>query len=210
MVAAEELATPGAHVVLNIPNPDDFDGSGNHLEIIQAVYVGDVTAERGALEIADLARRLPGIHFLVIGRADPDLFREMTSRSGNSPNLEIVGRLEHKDAWERARGSIAGLSLLRPLPAYSEAIATKLWEYAAAGIPPVVTDLPGQNRFVSAVDSSLAGQSLDDLAGIIQRLAEDEEFRARVTETARAVVVEHWLDSRPDLAVVRAVSLAQS
>lgn len=203
VVAADELATPGAVVVLNIPNPGDFK-PGPQANPTQVVYVGDVTEARGALEMAELAHRITDVHFLVIGRVNPGLAEKMTSR-GNT-NLELTGRLSHDEAWKRARGSIAGLSLLRPLPAYMDATATKLWEYAAAGIPPVATDLPGQSRFMAAIDDSLTGSTVDDLVAIVERLQSEEAFRVGVAETARQVVIDAWSESRPDEAIVRAIS----
>ncbi|HEY5889285.1 MAG TPA: glycosyltransferase, partial [Acidimicrobiia bacterium] len=206
IVAADELSFPGAVVVLNVPDPADFEVVPPDMVHPTAVYVGDVTEARGALEIAELASRLPDIEFLVIGRVGPNLAAEMVEIAGQNSSLTLVGRKSHGEAWEMASGSIAGLSLLRPLPAYLEATATKLWEYSAAGIPPVVTNLPGQKRFVASIHPGLAGGTIDDIETILLRLCKDPEFRNGASVAAREAAVAAWESARPDQALVRVVS----
>lgn len=206
VVAAEELSSKHSITVLNIPDPASFEAPIRSEDRTTVIYIGDVTVARGALEIADLAHRLPGLTFLVIGRCDAALADEMRAVAGPDASLEMVGQKSHKDAWEMARGSVAGLSLLHPVPAYQEAVATKLWEYCAAAIPPVVTDLPGQRGFVSRIDESLAVSDKEALQAVVTRLAEDEGWRTRVAEKARALVESEWGIHRPDLELVAAVN----
>ncbi|MDH3463301.1 MAG: hypothetical protein OEM32_06730, partial [Acidimicrobiia bacterium] len=204
IVAASELGSPGSHVVLNIPDPSDFV-PGPVLENPKAVYVGDVTVARGAIEIAELARAIPEVRILVIGPASEELKREMKEIAGPNSDLELAGKLPHQEAWDRARGSLAGLSLLRPFPAYREAVATKLWEYCAAGLPPVVTDLPGQRRFVSRIDPDLVGADVAAITRVLRALHTNEGWRQRSADAARALAIQGWDEHRPDLAIQRAV-----
>lgn len=205
IVAAVELASPGSHLVLNIPDPSDFVPGPADVENPTAVYVGDVTVARGALEIARLARAMPEFRFLVIGPASQDLKREMEEIAGPNADLEMAGKLPHQEAWARARGSLAGLSLLGPFPAYREAVATKLWEYCAAGLPPVVTDLPGQRRFVTTINQDLVCADLPAITRVLRQLRADEDLRQQTAESARALAVAGWKENRPDLAVQSAV-----
>ena len=206
VVAAKELSSKHSTTVLNIPDPDSFEvrprGEGRGT----VVYIGDVTVARGALEIADLAHRLPGLTFLVIGRCPAALADEMRAVAGPEASLELVGQKTHKEAWDMARGSIAGLSLLHPVPAYQDAVATKLWEYCAAAIPPVVSDLKGQKLFVSRIDESLAVGDVESLQAVVARLSEDESWRSLVAERSRSLVESEWQAHRPDRKLVAAVS----
>jgi glycosyltransferase involved in cell wall biosynthesis len=204
VVAAPELSDGDSVLVMNTPNPDDFTMPDETLDPPTVAYVGDVTEARGALSIAELARRMPNVRFLVIGKATVGLAQQMTEIGGDG-QIELVGRLPHSQAWEAARGAVAGLSLLIPVPAYREAVATKLWEYCAAGVPPIVSDLPGQRAFVARIDDSLVVEDLDDAVRVITRLMEDPAWALDMARRSRREAEKAWAETRPDLALQRAV-----
>lgn len=126
--------------------------------------------------------------------------------SGTAHQIEVTGRLDHSEAWRLAGGALAGLNLLRPVPAYRDAVATKLWEYLAVGTPPVVSDLPGQAHLVSGLDPQLVCRSIDDAVSVITALSRDVARRRRIAESGRRLVEEAWAKNRPDLALQGAVA----
>jgi glycosyltransferase involved in cell wall biosynthesis len=205
VVAAPELASPGAILVSNIPDPDQFQPRIADFGEPTVIYIGDVTVARGALEIAKLAGLLPDVRFRVIGPISDDLRAQMISIAGPNARIDLTGRLAHSEAWSFASGAVAGLSPLRPLPAYRNAMATKLWEYGAAGIPPVVTDLPGQRSFVTNIDPSLAQSDIGEIASVIRRLTTDADWQSDVARKARLYAESGWERNRPDHAIVGAV-----
>lgn len=204
LVAAPELSTGRSVLVRNTPNPEDFQIVDDKSDPVTAVYIGDVTEARGAFAMAELAHRLPHIRVLVIGRVSEELAQKMADVASGG-NLEITGRLPHDEAWARARGATAGLSLLEPLPAYQDAVATKLWEYCSAGIPPVVTSLRGQKEFAAQIDPTLAVDTLEQAVGLISRLDAEPEWARELSHRSRAVAEEAWEESRPDRALQTAL-----
>lgn len=206
MVAANHLAQPNSddYPVLNIPPPTSLPEPVRPVGQ-KVIYVGDVTVARGAAEMGRLIDTLDErFQLVVIGDVDADAARTLETNEGNSgqrTRLRILGRMEHDRAWKIAVEGIAGLSLLRSLPAYQDAVATKIWEYMATGLPPVVTNLPGQAGLVRTVEPSLVCDSYEDAAAVITRLADDTEFRARITARARAEYLYAWEQNRPDLAL---------
>lgn len=204
LVAAPELSAGKSVLVQNIPNPTDFEMVNEKSDPPTVIYIGDVTAARGALAMAELARRLPGIRFLVIGRVSEELAERMIGIAGTG-NLDLPGLLPHEEAWTLARGATAGLSLLEPLPAYRDAVATKLWEYCSAGIPPVVTSLRGQKRFVARIDPGLAVDDLDGAVRLIGRLAAEPDWANELSSRSRIVAEGAWAESRPDRALQAAL-----
>jgi hypothetical protein len=205
IVAAPELARPGDHVVPNVPDPAEFEVGSVSKSSPQVIYIGDVTEPRGALDLARLAAMAPEVRVLVIGKVSESLRRRMTSLAGPNAALEVIGRLPHEEAWARAAGSVAGLSWLHPVPAYREAVATKLWEYCAAGIPPLVSDLPGQRSFVSKLDPSLVCVDLEQAVVVIRKLIEDQAWRESLSNLARELAVSSWAEQRPDQRLYEAV-----
>lgn len=204
MVAATELALRGDFVVLNIPNPATIE-FGQHDGSKRLVYVGDLTQARGALDMIDLLAELDDdFELRLIGSAGEELATLLTSRAeklGVALRVETTGRLSHREAWEAARGALAGLNLLRPVPAYRDAVATKLWEYLAAGLPPIVTDLPGQAKLIGRLDIELVCASSAEAAAIARMLTEDPVRRAELATRGRRMVESAWEEERPDLAV---------
>lgn len=208
MVAAPELARDHDYVALNIPDPGalspaSYDGSN------RLVYVGDLTVARGALAMVDVLAALDDTYeLLLIGRAGPETLRLIRERSAERNVLDrvvITGRLPHTEAWERASGSLVGLNLLEPVPAYREAVATKLWEYMAVGLPPLVSDLPGQARLLSRVDPDLVCAGPEDAAAVIGELGRDHERRRALGDRARATFEDAWAANRPDRVVQEVV-----
>jgi glycosyltransferase involved in cell wall biosynthesis len=204
VVAAPELSDADSVLVMNTPRPGDFTMPDETIDPPTVVYVGDVTEARGAFSMAELARRMPHVRFLVIGKTSEDLAQQMVQIAGDG-QLDLVGRLPHTQAWEAVRGAVAGLSLLTPAPAYQEAVATKLWEYCAAGIPPIVSDLPGQRAFVARVDDSLVVKDLDEAVTVLTRLMDDPAWALDMSLRSRRAAEKAWAESRPDLALQRAV-----
>lgn len=200
LVAAPELAGRTSNVVLNIPDPSEFEQHPPALPAMVA-YVGDVTIARGAVAMAELAASMPDFRFLIVGRVDADVRSRMESIAPD--NLELAGRRPHAEAWTMISGALAGLSLLQPLPAYREAVATKLWEYCAAGIPPVGSDLPGQSRFLEKLSSDLIVRDMNEARSVLERLAGDRSWSEELRSRSRQLAEEEWERHRPDLAVQR-------
>ncbi len=208
MVAAPELSREGDHLVLNIPDPadlspDPYDGSK------RLVYIGDLTLARGALAMVDVVAALDDSYELtLIGRADPETLEAINRRVSDLDvvhRVVITGRLSHSSAWERAKGSLVGLNLLEPVPAYIEAVATKLWEYMSIGLPPLVSDLPGQARMISRIDPDLVCANPVAAAETIEALSRDHDRRRQLGERARTLLEEAWTEHRPDRVVQEVV-----
>ena len=210
VVAAPELARYGDIVVVNVPNPRMFVSTTSRSTSSQLVYVGDVTIARGALEMVEVLGNLDTrFELFIIGRVEDETERAMSHRAsqlGVTDRLTLTGRLPHDEAWRLAADSSAGLSLLQPVPAYQQAVATKLWEYMAAGIPPIVSDLPGQAAVVRQIHADLVCTSPGDVAAIATRLEQDRQFRESIVSIGIELVSQKWTDVRPDLAIQEAVA----
>lgn len=208
VVAAPQLAAAGDTVVLNIPNPSGFDHASDGPER-RLVYVGDITLARGAVQMVQALARLDSDYELVlVGRVEREARDAIESEAGSagvSDRVRFAGRLPHDEAWSLASGAIVGLNLLQDAPAYREAVATKLWEYMASGIPPVVSDLPGQAAVISAISGDLVCTSASEVASIVDRLDRDRETWSALVEKGLQQVRDAWSRGRPDLAVQTAV-----
>lgn len=204
MVAAPELSNGRDVVVLNLPDPSSLapstPGTSHRL-----VYVGDITPERGVdMMLESIAALDESFELLLIGRVSAGAAERLeTAREdmGLADRVVVTGRLSHDDAWSLAAGCLAGLSLLSDVPSYRYAVATKFWEYLAVGLPPIVTNLPGQSAVAETIDPGLVCSSAEDVAAMVRRLAASPDLRRHLGVDARRLVEEKWETNRPDLAV---------
>lgn len=204
MTAASELTETDDYLALNLPDPAAIEPAFYRGDR-QLVYIGDLTVARGAVQMVEVLSHLDETFDLVlIGPANDEVSTVISStatRLGVTSRVRWSGRLPHEEAWALAGGSLAGLSLLTDVPAYRDAVATKLWEYMAHGIPPVVSDLPGQRGLVAQLDESLVCGSVVEAAAAIEQLAGNETRRLQLGHDARSLVEKAWAEHRPDLVV---------
>lgn len=209
IVAAPELRQSGDWLVANIPDPSFFEVDEN-VKSHRLVYVGDITESRGALEMVDVLGALGDrFELTLIGMIHPRLkvtLKERAQTQGVAEQLILTGRLDHQEAWIRASGALAGLCLLRPVPAYMDAVATKLWEYMALGLPAIVSDLPGQSAIMSEIDPMLTCSNIEKVVEVVKDLAQDRSRRTSISRKSRQMVERRWSEQRPDRAIQEAVS----
>lgn len=152
------------------------------------VYVGDITVERGALDISVAAaennRRL-----VMVGRCDPKLEAEIEGLFDRSDgSVEFTGRLPWSEAMDRLSSAAVAVSPLHDTPNYRRSLPTKVLEYVGLGIPVVATRLPGTSEFLDG----LAGTALvepgnrEALAAAIEEMSTAEARQA--VQVSREIV----------------------
>lgn len=193
IVAAPHLARPGDVVVPNIPDEGVFPAVGTTERRMSVVYVGDVTKPRGLLQMLDVIRLVPEVTLELIGSVTPeneDLIHRKSLADGTSERIVVYGRLPYTEAWQQAAGAIAGLSLLTPTRAYREAIPSKLWEYMAAGLPIIASDLPAQRTLVEEAQAGVVVANATEAAAVVREWLDDPARAKEVGVTGR----EYYLD----------------
>ena len=119
----------------------------------RALYVGDVRASRGLWRMVEAIEGAPGWQLDIVGpvgAADSALLGDYLLRGPAGDRIVVHGRQPPRVAWAHARSATCGFVLLDDTPAFRDAMPSKLYEYAACGLPVIVTDLPRQRAFVRA------------------------------------------------------------
>lgn len=158
----------------------------------RAIYVGDVTVERGALDLV-IAAAEADIGLDVVGRVSDDLADEL--RRAGDERLVLHGRLPHEEAMALVARSCVAVSPLRDLPNYRWSPPTKVEEYLAIGVPVVATELPGTAAAVAGRAAVLVPPG--DVRALASALAEavvDRDLRARARRDAAAGEIPTWDD----------------
>lgn len=143
----------------------------------QLFLVGHVGAlddsHKGQGQIIELARRLPGMHFVLVGGGRDEA--ALRSAAAGLGNLHFAGQVDNVGDW------LAAFDVFL-FPSRHEGLGSILLDALARGLPVVATKVGGIPDIIRDGENGTlcAGGDLDCLAGALVRLRDDGERRARV------------------------------
>jgi glycosyltransferase involved in cell wall biosynthesis len=140
----------------------------------QVVYVGAVTAGKGAKEIIEIAGMLPEVEFLCIGAVKDDVL-ELVNMASN--NIVFSG----SKGPDQVFNALAGSDLFL-FPSYTEGFPNAVLEAMSAGLPVVGTKV---GAIPEMVDDTVGGMLFEIgekelMAEAIQQLMKDDNLRYRM------------------------------
>jgi glycosyltransferase involved in cell wall biosynthesis len=190
---ADRFRTYGADVTLvrNTVRLDEFiEPTASTKRRRQAVYVGRTSFDRGLVEMVEAcsAVRLPLVLAGTIGCEEEAWLRK------SSADVSYRGRLGRAEIVTLLNESLIGLNLLLPEPNYLLSLPTKLFEYMAAGLPVITSDLPTSKEIVEAAGCGFV-VSLGDrksLLDCLSRLADDPQWAIELGLAGRAAVASNF------------------
>ncbi|WP_130866475.1 glycosyltransferase family 4 protein [Acidipropionibacterium timonense] len=193
---------PNRAVVRNYPMLSDFPGVvGGDKQDGQVAYVGMLSAGRQVDRMFEMIDRTPGARLVIAGLPDPEV-KHFFDEVDEHPGITWLGRVPGEQVPDILAKSWLGVAFFKPIKNYQKALPTKLFEYMAAGIPFISTDLPylvelfGSRDcgvFVdTSVDSSAAASALAEL------LADPERCRRMGANGRRAIEEEMNFEAEAD------------
>jgi glycosyltransferase involved in cell wall biosynthesis len=164
----------------------------------RAVYVGHLSAARGAAELVGVAQRLHDqtagkLRTVLIGNADEAaqaLIRPAVARGV----LDWLGYLPSGEALAHLDGAVAGLSLLHDQPNYRVSMPTKVVEYMSRGVPVVTTPLPLAEELVTRTGAGVVVPFADPeaAASTVMRLWGNSDLRHRMGAAGHQAALEEY------------------
>jgi glycosyltransferase involved in cell wall biosynthesis len=153
------------------------------------VYLGGVMPGRGLEQAIDALPRAPELVLRVVGPGR-DSYRAGLARraraAGVGDRVELAPAVPAADVLAAVEGAAVGLMLIQPVcRSYELTLPNKLFEYAAAGIPILASDLPVIGPLVrdQAIGEVVPPGDLELIAAAMLRLAApsvNAELRRRV------------------------------
>jgi glycosyltransferase involved in cell wall biosynthesis len=172
-------------VVRNFPTADEatsFVGGPHAERPPHVVYLGGVTAIRGAREMAAAIERVRTPARLVLaGPVDEGL-----DLSGE--RVDRRGPLSREGVAEVLREARVGLLVLHPLAAHLESLPIKLFEYMAAGIPVVASDFPLWRELIGEAGILVDPLDVDAIAAALDELLADPVRAEEIGRKGREAV----------------------
>ena len=176
--------------------PPDLAPWRDHLRVL---FVGILLGDRGVAEaveaMARVVERVPTAALVVVGDGrDAPRIHATVARLGLERHVALLGWREHATLAGYYAHSHIGLLPFRDGSHVRITLANKLFDYMAAGLPVVATDLPPMRRILDEVQAGVTFPPGDipALADRIVALLENESERQRLgANGARAVRLKY-------------------
>lgn len=200
-----ELGVPRSRVMLvgntpedpmalreSVPLPKEVaDWSGHRV----LLFIGNVLRDRG-LDVAieamlTVRERVPDVRLLVVGDG-PELsrLRRQVQDLGLDSHVRLLGWRPHEVLPGFYSAATIGLLPFRSTPHIRITLANKQFDYMAAGLPVIASDVPPMRRIIEETDSGVVVQPEDAvaLAGAIVSLCTDDEVASSLGRNGQLAV----------------------
>ncbi|MEI7549095.1 MAG: glycosyl transferase [Actinomycetes bacterium] len=169
-------------VVRNLPDFTIIQPTVSFDEAPRAVYIGDVRKSRGLHAMLAAIESAPHWRLDIVGPiavADQPFVDGWLATSPAKDRVHFYGRCAPIESWRIARGAWVGLSILDATPAFLEAVPSKIYEYAAAGLGIISSPLPRVSVILEgrAAFATTAGEIASALEGWSSRPQEWQRAR---------------------------------
>ena len=190
-------------VVRNIPElgrvsaPENADWTRDLL-----VYAGAITVHRGLEQAITAVSLLPGVRLRVLGpgRAEYlDMLRNLADSLGVGDRVDLLPPVSPGDVIDEVAKASVGLALFQPVCLSHELVApNKLFEYMAAGLPTLASDLPVVRATLDEWGCGLTARATDpqDIASRARELLEPSRNAQMRRAAARAATQVTWSRER--------------
>ncbi len=171
--------------VLDVQNPAFF-------------YAGVISIERAfdtmfeAIKI--LKKDYPTIKLHLFGRYNLLNINDFIDFESMKDNLVFYGYTDQIMAFRKAKNSIAGLALLKPVGDYSESYPSKIFDYMALGLPVITSDFELYKAVIQTNDCGFCQSPTDapKLAETMRWLIEHPNNAQQIGESGRAAIKEKY------------------
>lgn len=213
MARRYRIARPA--VVRNIPDvrPGTPGAAASTQAPPRVVYAGGLLRGRGLEQTIDALPHVPSVELTLIGPGSASYvaeLRDRAARAGVADRVEFREPVPPADLIDALRGAELGLSIIQPVClSYELTLPNKVFEYLAAGLPVLVSDLPVMAAFMAEhrVGEAVAPGDPRAIAAAIARLTAPGAARALRQRVAAAAGELTWERERERLLAAYGVDL---
>ncbi|MGH9703732.1 MAG: glycosyltransferase, partial [Candidatus Acidiferrales bacterium] len=179
-----------AVLVRNYPSPEAVRILSQGIPVEQrrniVIYTGGISRVRGIAELVEAFREIEirDAELWLVGEFDDFTFqKELAAKL--PANVKWLGWMAHTEVLKLYQHAKLGALLLYPTPSHRNSQPIKLYEYLAAGLPVIATDLP---EFAASLEGCAVLVNPLDVQQIRLAIAEilsDEKRISEMSATAR-------------------------
>ena len=160
-----------------------------------AIFVGNLFADRGLDHAIDamavVVKELPSATLVIVGEGrDRERLEAQVARLGLRERVRFLGWRHHSAQPAYLRHAQVGVLPYPSTPHTCTTLPNKLFDYMAAGLPVVASDIPPIHRIVTETDAGLLTPPGDSVAfgGALLTLFRDSEMRGRFGRNGVAAI----------------------
>ncbi len=171
-------------------------------------YVGGLMPGRGIEQAIAALPLAPGIELELLGPGSASYTAQLSAAAeqhGVADRVRFVNAVPPEEVVGALRGAGAGLLLIQPIcRSYELTLPNKLFEYAAAGLPMIASDLEVIASVVRTQELGLVvgADNLPEIAAAMTRLCDPGERHAFAANAAAYGRLETWAGERLRLIAV--------
>jgi glycosyltransferase involved in cell wall biosynthesis len=186
--------------------PVAASADGGRPAVALVVYVGGLMPGRGLERMIDALPLIPEARLRAIGPVAPRYRASLLTRAeaaGVADRLELRAPVPPTEVGSALAGAAVGLCLIQPIcRSYELSLPNKLFEYAAAGVPVLASDLPVIGELVRRDGFGVLTSAEDPhtIAASLERLLEPGSWRLAAQRARVFAATHNWASEARTLA----------
>lgn len=186
---------------------DKFERGGHDGFPINIIYIGAVHPIRGIgefleglFELSDT--ELSRVKFHIYGDGDTEHISNLiqSSEDAGFEGFTYHGRVPHHEIPDALKDADVALSPLPALRAYEVSSPAKIFEYLAAGLPIIASDITPHRRLLKEEYAFFVKPKRTDYAETVQRILHNTDRLEPMSKEARSAAISHsWSKRFEDL-----------
>lgn len=186
--------------VHNFPLLNEFaslerSASASSLKSASYCYVGGIGKKRGIIEALTALEHCPeNTKLILAGPCSSSALMEEIQNMPQWRRVDFRGFLDRQGVAKVYQDSVAGLVALHPIPNYLDALPVKMFEYMAAGIPVIASNIPLWKNIVESEDCGICVDpySPKEIGEAVSYLVEHPEKAEEMGTNGRKAVFEKY------------------
>ena len=156
-------------------------------------YVGGIEPTRGIKELVQ-SLESTNVKLLLAGSFSSSAFRAEVSQIPSWNQVNEMGFLTRKGVRDVYKQSKIGIVTLHPLPNYLDALAVKMFEYMAGGIPVIASNFPLWKTIIEDNNAGICVDPLNpkEISDAINYLISNPEKAKEMGENGKKMVIEKY------------------
>ncbi|WP_394228301.1 glycosyltransferase family 4 protein [Pseudoalteromonas spongiae] len=166
--------------VNNYPKLDEFEFPELTKEPRNYItYIGGLSRVRGIAELVKSLKWVNGDTQLCLAGSfsEKDLEEEVKQDASWESKVDFLGWIDRNKVASVLYSAKAGIVTLHPIINYQDALPVKMFEYMAAGVPVIASNIPLWNEIITSAQCGLCVDPLkpDEIAKAINYICENPE-----------------------------------
>jgi glycosyltransferase involved in cell wall biosynthesis len=184
-------------IVRNIPERRSAQRDGRPSEPL-VVYIGGIMPGRGLEQMIDALPLMPEVRLRAVGPGAASYQADLLERAacaGAQEQIELRPAVSPSEVAAALEHASAGLCLIQPIcRSYELCLPNKLFEYAAAGVPVLASDMPVLAAIVrgGGIGEVTATSRPEAIAMSLRRLLEPNCWQLAVRRAQEFADVHGW------------------